>query len=68
MTVGANTWLDAKVALNPKQKVTNISDLLLRIRAGSMHVEDEAVDDWWMNLSAKRLSYHATSRRPPREP
>jgi hypothetical protein len=28
-----------------------------------MHVEDEAVDDWWMNSSAKRLSYRATD--PP---
>jgi hypothetical protein len=63
VTIGANAWLDAKLAMNPKQKVTNVSDLLLRVRAGSMHVEDEAVDDWWMNLSAKRLSYRATD--PP---
>jgi hypothetical protein len=61
--LGANTWLDAKLALNPKQKVTNVSDLLVRIRNGSMQVEDEAVADWWMNLSAKRLSYRASD--PP---
>jgi hypothetical protein len=61
--LGANTWLDAKLELNPKQKVTNVSDLLVRIRNGSMQVEDEAVADWWMNVSAKRLSYRASD--PP---
>lgn len=61
--LGANTWLDAQLALNPKQKVTNVTDLLLRIRNGSMEVEDESVANWWMNLSAKRLSYRATE--PP---
>lgn len=60
---GANTWLDAKLALNPKQRIAQVTDLLLRLRAGSMHVEDEAVDDWWMNLSAKRMTYRATD--PP---
>lgn len=63
LTIGASTWLDANVAINPKQKIINVSDSLLRLRAGSMHVENDAVDDWWMNLSAKRLSYHATD--PP---
>jgi hypothetical protein len=63
ITVGANTWLDAQLAVNPKRKIARISELLLRIRNGSMHVDDEAVDDWWMNLSAKRLSYTATE--PP---
>jgi hypothetical protein len=57
--LGANTWLDAKLALNPKQKVSHVSDLLVRIRNGSMQVEDEDVDDWWMNVSAERLSYRA---------
>jgi hypothetical protein len=61
--IGANAWLDAKLALNPKEKVSNISELLLRIRNGSMDVEDESVSDWWMNVSAKRLSYRATE--PP---
>jgi hypothetical protein len=35
VTIGANTWLDAKLATNPKEKVTNVSDLLLRVRAGT---------------------------------
>jgi hypothetical protein len=63
VSVGANAWVDAKVRANPKQKVSSIEDLLLRVRAGSMHAGNEAVDDWWMNLSAKRLTYHAT--QPP---
>ena len=55
--IGANTWLDAKLELNPKRKISTVHDLLLRVRNASMHVGDEAVDDWWMNLSAKRLTY-----------
>jgi len=61
--VGANLWMDAKVRANPKQKLASIEDTLLRVRAGSMHAGDESVDDWWMNLSAKRLTFHATE--PP---
>jgi hypothetical protein len=61
--VGANTWLDADLALNPKRKIANISELMLRVRNGSMHVKGDAVEDWWMNLSAQRLSYRASE--PP---
>ena len=63
VAVGANTWLDAKIRTNPKQKVSTIEDLSLRVRAGSMHTGDEAVDDWWMNVIGKRLTFHATE--PP---
>lgn len=63
VTVGANAWLDADVALNPKKKIANISQLMFRVRNGSMHVKGDAVEDWWMNLSAQRLSYHASD--PP---
>lgn len=63
VNLGANTWLDAKLEMNPEQKVTKVSDLLMRVRNGSMHVDDEAVDGWWMNLSAKRLSYRGSN--PP---
>lgn len=62
--LGANMWLDAEAKLNPKLKTSSIENLLLRIRNGSMHVDTEAVDDWWMNLSAKRLTYWNT--QPPR--
>jgi hypothetical protein len=55
--IGANTWLDGKLELNPKRKISTIHDLTLRIRNASMHVGDEAVDDWWMNVNAKRLTY-----------
>lgn len=63
VALGANTWLDAKLALNPKEKLSTATDVLLRLRSGSMHVDAEAVDGWWMNLTAKRLRYQATD--PP---
>jgi hypothetical protein len=63
VAVGANTWIDAQVRANPKEKISSIENLLLRVRNGSMHAGDEAVDDWWMNLEAKRLTYRATE--PP---
>jgi hypothetical protein len=62
--VGANVWLDGEIRANPKQKLTSFEDVLLRVRNGSMHAGDESVDDWWMNVSAKRLTFHATE--PPR--
>ncbi len=61
--VGANTWVDAQVRANPKEKISSVENLLLRVRNGSMHAGDEAVDDWWMNLEAKSLTYRATE--PP---
>jgi hypothetical protein len=63
VAVRANTWLDANIRANPKQKVSNIEDLMLRVRAGSMHAGDEAVDDWWMNVIGKRITLHSTE--PP---
>lgn len=62
--LGANTWLDARARINPKQNQSSLEDLKLRVRAGSMQVDDEAVDGWWMNLAAKRLTYWSTD--PPR--
>lgn len=61
--VGANTWIDAQVRANPKDKISSVENLMLRVRNGSMHAGDEAVDGWWMNLKANRLTYRATD--PP---
>lgn len=63
VNVGANVWLDAKLRANPKQREGNIEDVSLRVRNGSMRVGDEAVDDWWMNVIAKRLTFRTTE--PP---
>jgi hypothetical protein len=63
IALGANTWLDAKLALNPKLKTVNIADLSLRLRNGSMSNKDDASGDWWMNLNAKRLNYRGSD--PP---
>jgi hypothetical protein len=62
--LGANTWLDAQARVNPKQNYNGLENLKLRVRAGSMEVEDESVDGWWMNLAANRLTYWSTN--PPR--
>lgn len=63
VAVSANAWLDAELSANPKQKVSSVENLRLRIRNGSMHAGNEAVDDWWMNLEGKRLTYRASE--PP---
>jgi hypothetical protein len=60
VTLGANTWLDAQVEVNPKEKINRVDDMLLRIRNGSMDAGEDRVGDWWMNLSAKRLTYRNT--------
>lgn len=63
VAVSANAWLDAELSANPKQKVSSVENMRLRIRNGSMHAGNEAVDDWWMNLEGKRLTYRASE--PP---
>jgi hypothetical protein len=63
VTLSGNTWIDARVRVNPKQKVNSLEDVLLRVRNGSMRAGDEAVGDWWMNVVAKRLTYRNTE--PP---
>jgi hypothetical protein len=55
--LSGNTWLKAQARFNPKLKTNMLEDLIIRMRNVSMHVEDEAVDDWWMDLSSKRLTF-----------
>jgi hypothetical protein len=54
--VSGNTWIKGLLRFNPKLKTNSVEDLLLRMRNVSMHVEDEAVNDWWMDLSSKRIT------------
>jgi hypothetical protein len=64
VTLSGNTWLNAEARFNPKLKSNFLEDLTLRLRNVSMHVNSTAVDDWWMDLSSKRLSVWNTE--PPR--
>lgn len=61
--LSGNTWLDAGVRINPKQKHNSLEDLSVRVRNASMHTGDEAVGGWWMNLIAKKLVFRNTE--PP---
>lgn len=61
--LAGNTWLEAGVRVNPKQKVNTLNDLNVRVRNASMVAGDEAVDGWWMNVIAKELTYRNTA--PP---
>lgn len=54
--ISGNTWLSAEARFNPKLKTNMLEDLIVRLRNYSMHTGDEAVDDWWMDLSSKRLT------------
>ncbi len=63
VSMSGNTWLESQVRVNPKQKIATLEDLQMRVRNGSMRAGDEAVDGWWMNVVAKRLTYRSTE--PP---
>ncbi len=63
VALSGNTWLDAGVRINPKQKTNGLDDVSVRVRNASMRTGDEAVDGWWMNLLAKKLTYRNTE--PP---
>jgi hypothetical protein len=54
--LSGNTWLSAEARFNPKLKTNMLEDLVVRLRNYSMHTGDEAVNDWWMDLSSKRLT------------
>jgi hypothetical protein len=54
--LSGNTWLRAEARFNPKLKTNLIEDVILRLRNGSMHAGTDQVDDWWMDVSSKRIS------------
>ncbi|HYQ18819.1 MAG TPA: hypothetical protein VEQ58_23750, partial [Polyangiaceae bacterium] len=54
--LSANTWLKAEAKLNPKLKTNSLEDVVLRVRNGRMQAGSDSVDDWWMDLSSKRLT------------
>ena len=62
--LSGNAWLKTEVRLNPKLKTSLLENLTLRARNVGMQVEDESVDGWWLDLSAKRLAMWNTD--PPR--
>jgi len=63
VALSGNTWLNAQARFNPKLKSNFLEDLVLRLRNVDMHVDDTAVDGWWLDLSSKRLSLADTE--PP---
>jgi len=54
--VTGNTWIKAQARFNPKLKHTLVEDFILRMRNVGMHVNDENVGGWWMDVSSKRLA------------
>jgi hypothetical protein len=57
VSLSGNTWLDARARLNPKLKVNSVEGLTINMRDVGMHIEDEDVDGWWMNLSSRKLTF-----------
>ncbi|MES1186537.1 MAG: hypothetical protein ABUL60_22180 [Myxococcales bacterium] len=59
--LSGNTWLKAHARLNPKLKTNYLEDLTLRLRNVGMHVKNDTVDGWWMDLSSKQLAFWNTA-------
>lgn len=54
--LSGNTWLKTQARFNPKLNTNMLEDVTVRMRNVAMHAGDEAVSDWWMDLSSKRLT------------
>jgi len=61
--LSGNTWFRSQVRVNPKLKTNLLEDVILRLRNVDMHVKDESVASWWMDVSSKRLALYDT--QPP---
>jgi hypothetical protein len=57
VNLSGNSWLDARARFNPKLKVSSVEGLSLRMRDIGMHIEDEDVDGWWLNLSSRKMTF-----------
>lgn len=62
--IHGNTRLEGKARVNPKQKANLLENFALELRGVGMHVGDEHVDGWWMNITSPRLAFWNTT--PPR--
>lgn len=62
--VSGDLKLATDVRANPKLKTNLVQNLSFTMREMGMRAGDESVDDWWLNLTSKRLAFHATE--PPR--
>ncbi|HEY8945496.1 MAG TPA: hypothetical protein VIM73_14605 [Polyangiaceae bacterium] len=62
--VNGNAALRARARANPKLETHGVEDLAIELRKVGMHVGDEDVDGWWMNITSPRLTLWASE--PPR--
>lgn len=59
VAISGDTKLETKLRMNPKQKFTALESMALALRNVGMHVGDEQVDGWWLNVSSPRIaSWH----------
>jgi hypothetical protein len=59
--LSGNSVLKAEARLNPKLKTNYLENLTLRLRDVAMHVNDETVENWWMDVSSKQLAFWNTA-------
>ncbi|HEY3496705.1 MAG TPA: hypothetical protein VGK73_18525 [Polyangiaceae bacterium] len=62
--VGANVKLESALRFNPKQKINHVDDFVFTLRDAGMRAGDRSVENWWMNVVSRRLSFWNTE--PPR--
>ena len=59
--LSGNSSLKGEARFNPKLKTNYLENLTLRMRDVAMRVNDETVDNWWMDLSSKQLAFWNTA-------
>jgi hypothetical protein len=62
VSVNANVGLKTNLALNPKLATYQAENLAFTLRELDMRAGDRSVDDWWMNLSGKQLTFKGGDR------
>lgn len=61
--VNGNLALKTGLALNPKLGTYQAENLSFTLRGLDMRTGDRSVDDWWMNLVGKRLTFKSGDSR-----
>lgn len=58
--VGGDLELETNVRVNPKLKTNMVQNMALTMRNMSTRAGDESVENWWLNLTSKRLAFYNT--------
>ena len=57
--LGANLKLESELGFNPKLHENRVDNLVFTVRDAGLRAGSHLLEDWWMNLSSKRLSFRS---------